>query len=164
MQGISGWRWLFIIEGLPAIVLSFVALLWLPDYPETAKFLTDEERACLRGRLDARAPTSSGKSWDWAALRKLLKDPTFHTFNVYWIGHGIGGFGIGYALPTVIYQLGFTTTAKSQLMNIVRLVPLYYSIFADTLASIRGYVSLSQRSGLLHTEEDHPSLDSSCWK
>lgn len=49
----------------------------------------------------------------------MLKEPTFYTFSLYWVCHAIGGFGIGYALPTVVYELGFTTTANSQLMNIV---------------------------------------------
>lgn len=118
LGNLSGWRWLFLLEGLPAILLSFVAF-WLPDYPETAKFLTVEERTFLSRRLAKTAPKGTKGHWDWASLLQLFKDPTFYTFTVYWICHGIGGFGVGYALPTVIYQLGFTTTTKSQLMNIV---------------------------------------------
>lgn len=119
--GLSGWRWLFILEGLPAIVLSVVALFGLPDYPETARMLTEEERTFLKGRLSFSAPSGKDKSWSWADVKALLSSPTFYTFTVYWIGHGIGGFGVNYALPTVIYELGFTTTALSQLMNIVSL-------------------------------------------
>lgn len=93
--------------------------LGLPDYPETAKFLTDDEREFLRGRLPRMAPTGHSRHWDTQAVIRLLKDPSFYTFSIFWVCHGIGGFGIQYTLPTVIYQLGFTTTAKSQLMNIV---------------------------------------------
>lgn len=118
LGGLSGWRWLFLLEGLPAIVLSFAAL-WLPDYPETAKMLNDEDRAFLKDRLSSSAPRGSAKHWDSEGLKALIRDPTFYTFSIYWICHGIGGFGVNYALPTVIYQLGFTTTANSQLMNIV---------------------------------------------
>lgn len=117
--GLSGWRWLFIIEGLPAIVLSFVALFGLPDYPESARMLTEEERAFLHGRLSARAPSGKDRNWDWPGVKALLKSPTLYTFSIYWIGHGVGGFGVQYALPTVIYELGFSSTALSQLMNIV---------------------------------------------
>jgi MFS family permease len=117
--GLSGWRWLFIIEGLPAIVLSVVALFGLPDYPETARMLSEEERNFLKGRLSSSAPSGKDKSWSWQDMKALLSTPTLYTFTVYWIGHGIGGFGVNYALPTVIYELGFTTTALSQLMNIV---------------------------------------------
>lgn len=121
LGGLAGWRWLFIIEGLPAIVLAFVALFGLPDYPETSRLLTEVERRYARTRLDKTAPTGKKGHWDWNSLGRLVRDPTFYTFSMFWICHGIGGFGVGYALPTVIYQLGFTTTAKSQLMNIVSL-------------------------------------------
>ncbi|KAI9046060.1 MFS general substrate transporter [Aspergillus affinis] len=125
VSGLSGWRWLFILEGLPAIVLSVIALLGLPDYPETARMLSEEERKYLTGRLSDSAPSGKDKSWDWQAIRDLFSSPTVYTFSVYWIGHGIGGFGVNYALPTVIYELGFTTTAYSQLMNI----PPYVACF-----------------------------------
>lgn len=117
---LAGWRWLFLLEGLPAIILSVVALFGLPDYPETARMLGEEERAFVTRRLADTAPKGEKGHWDFASLRTLFRDPTVYTFSSYWLAHGIGGFGISYALPTVIYQLGFTTTAKSQLMNIVR--------------------------------------------
>ncbi|KAJ8113269.1 hypothetical protein OPT61_g4558 [Boeremia exigua] len=123
LGGLSGWRWLFLLEGLPAIVLAFVAF-WLPDYPESAKFLSEEERLYVKDRLASNAP-KGGNHWDWASLKVMTKDPTLYSFSLYWICHGIGGFGVGFALPTVIYQLGFTTTAYSQLMNI----PPYVSAF-----------------------------------
>ncbi|KIW12900.1 hypothetical protein PV08_08087 [Exophiala spinifera] len=122
---LAGWRWLFLLEGLPAIVLSFIALFGLPDYPETARMLNEKERAFMAERLNETAPKGKKGNWDWSSLKILLRDPTTYTFTFYWLAHGIGGFGIGYALPTVIYQLGFTTTAKSQLMNI----PPYVSCF-----------------------------------
>jgi hypothetical protein len=96
-----------------------VALFWLPDYPETAKILTEEERDYVQHRLGKSAPSGKAGHWDITTLKVLFKDPTFYTFSMFWICHGIGGFGVGYALPTVIYELGFTTTSKSQLMNIV---------------------------------------------
>ncbi|KAH9898994.1 MFS general substrate transporter [Xylariomycetidae sp. FL2044] len=118
LGGLSGWRWLFLLEGLPAILLSFVAL-WMPDYPEAStRHFSIEERDYLKGRLSKTAPSGKTSSWDLKSIKTLLKDPTFYTFSVYWICHGIGGFGVNTALPTVIYELGFTTTSYSQLMNI----------------------------------------------
>lgn len=43
-HGKRGWRWIFIIEGSPSIVLGFVTFFFLADNPETASFLTDEEK------------------------------------------------------------------------------------------------------------------------
>ncbi|KAF4775686.1 high-affinity nicotinic acid transporter [Colletotrichum scovillei] len=123
LGNVSGWRWLFILEGLPAIFLAFFAF-WLPDYPESAKMLNEEERLYMKQRLASSVPKGEA-SWDFKSLKVMARDPTLYTFSLYWICHGIGGFGVGFALPTVIYQLGFTTTAYSQLMNI----PPYVSAF-----------------------------------
>src|SRR5690242_4893711 len=82
LGGLSGWRWLFLLEGLPAIILAFVAFK-IPDYPETAKFLTEEERDFLERRLAENAPKGGkGKHWDWGSLKVLGKDPTFYTFSL----------------------------------------------------------------------------------
>ncbi|KAJ6091178.1 hypothetical protein N7467_003147 [Penicillium canescens] len=132
--GLSGWRWLFILEGLPAILLSVVALLGLPDYPETARMLTEEEREFLKDRLSSSALSGKDKSWDWDAIKVLFSSPTVYTFTLYWIGHGIGGFGVNYALPTVIYELGFTSTALSQLMNIPPYVACF--LFLNTVGHL----------------------------
>ena len=106
-------------KGLPAIVLSVVALFGLPHYPETAHMLTKEEPIFIVKRLSSTAPSGNEGQWDFVTLKNLFSNPTLYTFVLYWLAHGIGEFGISYALPTVIYQLGFTTTSLSQLMNIV---------------------------------------------
>ncbi|MEG3159398.1 MFS transporter [Sphingomonas sp. LB2R24] len=49
--GLSGWRWLFILEGIPSVLLGVAALFYLDDRPEDARWLTDEEKRTLRGSL-----------------------------------------------------------------------------------------------------------------
>lgn len=51
--GMPGWRWLFILEGVPAIVLAVVSLLAIVDRPQQASWLTPAERACIVGILEA---------------------------------------------------------------------------------------------------------------
>ena len=50
--GLSGWRWLFLLEGLPAVVLGFILLFYLADRPKDATFLSAEEKATLTGLLE----------------------------------------------------------------------------------------------------------------
>jgi MFS transporter, ACS family, 4-hydroxyphenylacetate permease len=50
--GLAGWRWLFLLEGLPAVVLGFCMLFYLADRPKDAKFLSPEEKATLTGLLE----------------------------------------------------------------------------------------------------------------
>ncbi len=53
--GLKGWQWLFLVEGLPALILSVVFLVCLPNSPETAPWMTAEEVAWVRGALAADA-------------------------------------------------------------------------------------------------------------
>jgi sugar phosphate permease len=50
--GIAGWRWLFILEGAPAIILGVVTIFYLTDWPHQAKWLPDDERNWLTSELE----------------------------------------------------------------------------------------------------------------
>jgi MFS transporter, ACS family, tartrate transporter len=50
--GLLGWQWLFLVEGLPAVILGIVFFLYLPDTPAHAKWLTPEESAWLTRQVD----------------------------------------------------------------------------------------------------------------
>ncbi len=51
-RGLRAWRWLFIIEGVITIAIAFVAYLWLPNFPRTTTWLTENERQLATWRLD----------------------------------------------------------------------------------------------------------------
>ncbi|TMA57229.1 MAG: MFS transporter, partial [Deltaproteobacteria bacterium] len=51
LGGLRGWQWLFLAEGLPAVVLGLSVLAYLPDGPATASWLTADERRSLAARL-----------------------------------------------------------------------------------------------------------------
>jgi MFS transporter, ACS family, tartrate transporter len=50
--GLPGWQWLFLLEGIPSIILGFVVLAYLPDGPDSAGWLNETERDLLRAQLD----------------------------------------------------------------------------------------------------------------
>jgi hypothetical protein len=110
---------LFILEGIPAIICSVVTFFYLPNYPETANFLDETEREAILSDLPAQAPTMNAKTFSLEQTKSLFKDPTFVPFLLIWITHGIGGWGISFVLPTVIYELGISNTAISQIMTMV---------------------------------------------
>lgn len=66
------------------------------------------------------------KAFQWEEAKTLLRDPTVISFALLWITHGIGGWGISFVLPTVIYELGMTNTADSQLMTMVSDILVWY--------------------------------------
>ncbi|EPE24755.1 MFS general substrate transporter [Glarea lozoyensis ATCC 20868] len=140
--GLAGWRWVFILEGIPAILCSFYTFFFLPNYPQTEKFVTEEERALIIADLPSAAPTMGAKTFNIAQFKELVLHPTFVPFLLIWITHGIGGWGISFVLPTVIYELGISDTARTQLMT----MPPYTFVF----------VILLTLGWLIHTKRLNP--------
>ena len=69
--GLAGWQWLFLVEGLPAVLFSFVILKMLPDGPAKAAWLTTEEKAWLATQLQADSQTAH-LNHDAGILQALL--------------------------------------------------------------------------------------------
>src|SRR5256885_1338480 len=53
MMGLRGWQWLFILEGIPSVLLGIVTWFYLTDRPEKADWLTAEQKAWLKAKLDS---------------------------------------------------------------------------------------------------------------
>ncbi|KAK3672564.1 hypothetical protein LTR78_007615 [Recurvomyces mirabilis] len=72
--GLSAWRWLFILEGIPSVLSSLLVLFFLPDYPETAKWLSESEKQLAVDRL--RVDGSHGQSvhLTWTEAKATLCD------------------------------------------------------------------------------------------
>lgn len=95
--GLSGWQWMFIIEGLPAVLLGF-ALLWVvADRPAAASWLTVEERIAVEDRI-ASEPRHREVSHFWAALR----DKRVLLLALIQFGFTTGSYGVGIWLPQII--------------------------------------------------------------
>jgi len=106
--GLEGWKWLFIVEGLPAVILGFVTLYVLADRPETAPWLDDKERRILADMLAAEhreRPKSS--------LLTALGDVRVVMLAVIQFGFTLGSYGIGVFLPQIIKGFGLTNLASS---------------------------------------------------
>jgi hypothetical protein len=74
IAGYSGWRWIFIIEGLATVVIAAASKFLIVDWPETSSFLNDEERALLLSRLLDDRKDARMDRLDSAARRRVLRD------------------------------------------------------------------------------------------
>jgi MFS family permease len=113
IAGVAGWKWLFIIEGLPAALLGIAALWVLPDRPDDATFLTAEERRLIRRRIDGEKREREQRN-----LLAALMDPRVLVLTVAQFGFTAGSYGVGIWLPQIIrngrlsnLQIGFITSA-----------------------------------------------------
>jgi ACS family tartrate transporter-like MFS transporter len=100
---LRGWRWLFIFEGLPAVVLGIIALIYLTDWPREASWLTADERAWISGELERekQAKQKVERFTIWRALGQ--RDVLLLTLAYF--GATTGGYGIGFWLPTILKRL-----------------------------------------------------------
>lgn len=103
-----GWQWLFILEAIPAILFSVFIWFFMPDFPETAKFMTEEERGLLLSRMSEENPSSKDANVDWTALRKTVLSSQFWLFAVAYFCMTNSLNASGYFLPTLINALGFS--------------------------------------------------------
>lgn len=99
----KGWQWLFILEGLPAVLLGALTLIFMTDRPRQATWLTREERDHLEGELaaEARAKDSAGKVTIWEALR--MRDVWLLALGIF--ATNTGGYALGFWMPTTVRSL-----------------------------------------------------------
>jgi ACS family tartrate transporter-like MFS transporter len=117
--GIAGWRWLFILEGIPAVVLGIATWLYLTDRPEDATWLSVEERDWLCGEI-ARGNTKQVHRSIADTLRSVFTDRTIWHLGLIYCMVTIGLYGTGFWMPQIIRTMNpaFTNVEIGLLMVI----------------------------------------------
>jgi ACS family tartrate transporter-like MFS transporter len=132
ISGLHGWQWLFLIEGLPACIISFAVLALLPSAPKEAAWLTEEEKAAIAERL-ANEDVSQHRDF-WPALR----DVRVWALGFVYLGYSISYYGVQLWLPQIVQAMGFSNLATSFLVALP---------FAATMATMFYWGRSSDASG-----------------
>jgi ACS family tartrate transporter-like MFS transporter len=101
--GLRGWQWLFLVEGLPPVLLSVIFFRFLPDTPQQAKWLTSEEKQWIEGRLAEEAIDRTGTHC--TGLASALRNPRVWLFgltNLLLLGVS---YASTFALPDMVRSL-----------------------------------------------------------
>jgi MFS transporter, ACS family, tartrate transporter len=106
VAGLPGWQWLFLMEGLPAFLLSFAVLKLLPDRPSRAPWLSDEEKKTVAVRLAAE--DSPGRH----DLRAGLRDPRVLALGLASFCYQASGYGLLLWFPQIVQTMGFSNFAN----------------------------------------------------
>ncbi len=104
LLGLKGWHWLFIIEGLPAVLLGVIALKFLDDRPEQARWLNKAEREALASTLAAEAEAT--RQTGYAGLGEALTRPRVLALGFLYFCIVIGFYGVSFWMPQVIQTYG----------------------------------------------------------
>jgi MFS transporter, ACS family, tartrate transporter len=112
--GLRGWRWLFILEGIPAVLLGLITLAYLTDWPSQANWLRSEEREWIAAQLDrekrAKQEVRSYTIWQALCHRDTLLLMACYFFAV------TGSYGVAFWLPTMVKRLSGQSDLKVTLL------------------------------------------------
>lgn len=92
---------IFIIEGLITVVLGVVSKFWITDWPETAKFLNEDERALLIARLSDDSGEAVMNRLDKRAARRIFSDPKVYLGTLAYFGIVNTGYAGSFFVPTI---------------------------------------------------------------
>ncbi len=130
--GLSGWRWLFLLEGLPPILMGVCVFLWLPSQPSEARWLTDEEKAALQSRLDDERlqPKKSGdRAW-----KDILNAPVIVlAISYFCIIATVNTIGVW--IPQIVKELIGADASQTFLIGMITAVPPLFAIVGMQLVS-----------------------------
>jgi MFS transporter, ACS family, tartrate transporter len=98
--GLRGWQWLFLIEGIPSVILGLVTWFYLTDRPEGARWLSPEERNWLAGRM---AREERGREARHGLNRmQALANPMMGLFILLYFTIALGSNGFGFYAPEIL--------------------------------------------------------------
>ncbi len=106
LWGLAGWKWMYIAEATPTVVLGVAVLFYVTDRPAEARWLRDEERAWLVAALDTeRRQIEAHRK---VSLLRSFWDPKVLLLSLNYLGIVTASLGMVFFLPQIIKQLGFT--------------------------------------------------------
>lgn len=100
---IHGWRWLFVLEGIPAIVMGIVALRYLTDWPREAHWLRPEEREWIAGELEEEKEAK--KRLRPFRIGQAMRDRNIVLMALVYFFATSGSYGIAFWLPTILRRI-----------------------------------------------------------
>jgi MFS transporter, ACS family, tartrate transporter len=112
--GIAGWRWLFILEGIPPIVLGVVALFYLTDWPSQARWLPADERDWITKELEREKKEKKGVR-DYS-IWQAFRDPQVILLILTWLSALAAFLSASYWLPTFIKRMTHLPDTKVALL------------------------------------------------
>ncbi|KAL4769690.1 major facilitator superfamily domain-containing protein [Aspergillus nidulans var. acristatus] len=116
-QGLSAWRWLFIIEGAPSLASAFLVWFILPDYPESASWLSEEEKTLAAQRLAVEGSKGGAKAMTWQDAKEILLDWRLYAHYLVYFGISAPFSSLSLFTPAITSGLGYTSL-KAQLMTV----------------------------------------------
>ena len=144
MGGLAGWQWLFLLEALPAVLLGFVVLLFLPNGPADARWLTAREKQWIAGRLAEPGAEAGGSQGH--GLRECFANPVVWLLCLIYFLRNVGTYGYEMWLPTIVKGVTGKSDAMVGFINAVPYLAAGVAMYAigrssDKAGERRGHMA-----------------------
>jgi MFS transporter, ACS family, tartrate transporter len=106
--GFAGWQWIFLVEGLPAVMLAFYGFATLCNHPIEARWLAPEARTWLQQQLDQEATAKAGHG---VGLLRSIASPQILVLTLAYLLMVYGIYAMSFFLPLIVKSLGLSNTA-----------------------------------------------------
>jgi D-galactonate transporter len=114
MQGLSGWQWLFLLEGIPSVLVGLVVLIYLDDRIDDAKWLSHDQKAMLRTNLGR---DEAGRKH--GSFKAMMSNAQVWILCLVYFCLVMGLYGVSFWLPTIIKAMGVTTATNIGLISAI---------------------------------------------
>lgn len=124
VQGMAGWQWLLIIEGIPSVIMAFVVLAFMSNNIDTAKWLSPQEKAMLKANLET---DSQGKA---TSLRQVFLNGRVWLLVLILLTFNTGFYGLAFWMPSIIKSAGVSNPFD---IGLLTAIPYGIAVIAMTL-------------------------------
>lgn len=147
IQGMSGWRWVFIIEGILTVVIAILGLIFLVDFPDRATFLTEEQKTLIATRIQRDRGDSVHDPMTKAKFLSYMMEFKIWLYGIWFCTTTLGTYSMAYFLPRILKSMGF-----DNFMSQILLAPPYvwavvpaiaHAIVADKYKNMRSWMIIS---------------------
>ena len=142
---LHGWQWLFLIEGIPSLLLGLLVLVWLPKSPAEAKWLNDAERARIADAL-AEEPQQHHTE-----MLPMFLDARVWVLSGIYFGLVVAQYGINFWLPLIVRDMGFTILQTTFVVAVPYFVTMFamvaWSLSSDARAERIWHVAIAALAG-----------------
>ncbi|KAI9711067.1 MAG: hypothetical protein M1812_007261 [Candelaria pacifica] len=129
LGGYKGWRWIFIIEGLVTVLFGIASKFLIPDWPEQASFLTQEEKALTKQRLLHDVGGAQMNNLNKYSLRIIMTDWKIWIGTTIYLCVAISSYSTAFFIPTILTKFGYSSVLAQ-----VNTIPIYAVATVVTLS------------------------------
>lgn len=133
--GLSGWRWMYLLEGLPAVIFGIIVIFYLVDSPKNAKWLTKEEKECLIDVLQAEKEQEAliRATEKEESIGQVFLNPRSWRLAFIFGFFSIGIVSINFWLPQIIK--GLSGSLSTQSVGLLTMIPYIAAVTVALLWS-----------------------------